>query len=297
MEQDIVKDYQEGMTWENLCKKYGVNTYKIHKVLYKNGIKPHRDLGWSIERQNVLKDMYLRNCTYEEMRNALNSKDATINYWVKKLNLPMRGSGRNNVYKNPFLEDSPERDYWLGYLFADGHIGQNRIELCTKELNVVKAFNNFCENICKVYNRLYTIKTGEVRTMYRVFIQSIDLYKWFRDTYNIDSVKHHNLNPNISLNWNILKGYFDGDGSAHKKGGWTITSSSIKWINRCKNFLEKHKIKCTINTYKECYKLNVWTKKDLCILVPLLYKDNTFYLQYKYDRLEPYMSNHILQTE
>lgn len=297
MEQDIVKDYQKGMTWGDLCKKYNVNTYKIHKILYKNGIKPHRDLGWSAEKQDILRDMYLRNCTYKEMRNALDSKDATINYWVKKLNLPMRGSGRNNVYKNPFLENSSERDYWLGYLFADGHIGQNHIELCTKEWDVVKAFNDFCGNICKVYSRPYTIKTGEVRIIYRVLIQSIDLYKWFRDTYNIDSVKHHNLNPNISLNWNILKGYFDGDGNAHKNGGWTITSCSIIWIDRCKKFLENNGIRCTLNTYKNCYKLSVWTKEHLRILIPLLYKDKTFHLQYKYERLEPYMSNHILQTE
>lgn len=151
--------------------------YTIHTILKKNGIKPNRDRGWSEERKDLLRDMYLRNCTYKEMREALNSKDATINYWVKKMNLPMRGSGRNNVYKNPFLENTTDRDYWLGYLFADGHIGQNHIELSTKEIDVVEAFNQFCGNICKIYKRPYTIKSGEVRTMYRVYIQSIDLYK------------------------------------------------------------------------------------------------------------------------
>lgn len=297
MEHSIVEDYQKGMTWKDLCVKYGISTYKIHKVLYKYGIKPHRDLGWSIGKQTTLKNMYLSNCTYQEMREALDTKDATINYWVKKLGLPMRGSGRNNAYRNPFQEDSPERDYWLGYLFADGHIGQNHIELCSKEIDVINAFNSFCGGICKIYSRPYTIKSGEIRTMYRALIISIDLYKWFRDTYDIDSVKHHNLNPNVELNWNILKGYFDGDGNAHKNGGWTITSCSTSWINRCKDFIEKHGIRCTLNTYKNCYKLSVWTKKDLYTLIPLLYKDNTFHLQYKYDRLEPYMSNHILQTE
>lgn len=73
--------------------------------------------------------------------------------------------------------------------------------------------------------------------MYRSYIQSIDLYKWFRDTFSIDSKKHHTLDPSIEINWNILKGYFDGDGNAHKNGGWTITSSSIRWINRCAKFL------------------------------------------------------------
>lgn len=293
MNNKIIEDYQAGMKWNDICEKYNTTLYQIHKILHRNGIKPSRDMGWSEERKATLRDMYLRNCTYEEMRNALNSKDATINYWVKKLKLPMRGSGRNNVYDNPFLASSPERDYWLGYLFADGHIGQNHIELFTKEIEVANAFNNFCGGICKIYNRPYKIKTGEVRVMYRVSIQSVDMYKWFVSTYKIDSKKHHTLNPDIDLNWNILRGYFDGNGNAHKNGGWTITSCSIDWINRCAEFLNKNGVRTTINTYRDCYKLNVWTKEHLYILVPLMYKDKTFHLQYKYNRLEPYMSNHI----
>lgn len=293
MDNKIIDDYQAGMKWNDICEKHNTTLYQIHKILHRNGIKPSRDMGWSEDRKALLKDMYLRNCTYEEMRNALGSKDATINYWVKKLNLPMRGSGRNNVYKNPFLVDSPERDYWLGYLFADGHIGQNHIELSTKEIDVVNAFNEFCGGICKIYKRPYTIKSGETRIMYRVYIQSIDIYKWFVDTYKVDSKKHHTLNPDIKLNWNILRGYFDGDGNAHKNGGWTITSCSLAWINRCAKFLSENGVRTTLNTYKDCYKLSVWTKEHLHILVPLLYKDKGFYLQYKYNRLEPYMSNHI----
>lgn len=297
MEQDLIRDYQNGMKWNDLCSKYKVSTYRIHKILHKNGIIPQRDFSWSKGKQELLRDMYLRNCTYSEMREALNSKDATINYWVKKLGLPMRGSGRNNVYNNPFLEQSPERDYWLGYLFADGHIGQNHIELTSKEESVVEAFNKFCGGICRIYKRPYTIKSGEVRIMYRCYIQSVDLYRWFKNTYKIDSKKHHTLNPDIEINWDILRGYFDGDGNAHKNGGWTITSCSKAWIDRCQKFLSDNDIRSTINTYKNCYKLSVWTIKHLHRLVPLLYQSGTFYLQYKYDRLEPYMSNHIVKTE
>lgn len=297
MEQELIRDYQDGMKWNDLCSKYGVSTYRIHKILHKNGIIPQRDFSWSKERQELLRDMYLRNCTYSEMREALNSKDATINYWVKKLGLPMRGSGRNNVYDNPFLEQSPERDYWLGYLFADGHIGQNHIELTSKEKSVVEAFNSFCGGICRVYKRPYTIKSGETRIMYRCYIQSVDLYRWFKDTYKVESKKHHTLNPDIEINWDILRGYFDGDGNAHRKGGWTITSCSKVWIDRCQSFLNNNGIRSTINTYKNCYKLSVWTTENLYKLVPLLYQNNTFHLQYKYDRLEPYMSNHIVKTE
>lgn len=257
MDNKVIKDYQAGMKWDDICKKYNITLYLVHKILHRNGIKPNRDMGWSKEKQATLRDMYLRNCTYEEMRTALKSKDATINYWVKKLNLPMRGSGRNNIYDNPFLENSPERDYWIGYLFADGHIGQNHIELSTKEIEIANAFNKFCGGICKIYKRPYKIKSGETRILYRIYIQSIDMYKWFVDKYKVDSKKHHTLDPNIDLNWNILRGYFDGDGNAHKNGGWTITSCSFNWIKRCSEFLHNHGIRTTINSYRDCYKLSV----------------------------------------
>lgn len=113
------------MKWNDLCTKYNTNLHTIHKILKNNGITPCRDFGWSEEKKQLLIKMYMDNATYPEMYATLNCKGGTLTYWVHKLNLPMRGSGRNNVYKNPFLEQSHERDYWLGYIFADGHVDRN----------------------------------------------------------------------------------------------------------------------------------------------------------------------------
>ena len=295
-EQQIIEDYLNYMSWEELQKKYRTNSKTIYKILSKHDIgkRPIKQSNsWSIEKQELLREMYMRNCTYPEMYEALDCKGGTLTYWVRKLGLPMRGSGRYNIYKNPFINITPERDYWLGYLFADGHIGQNHIELCSKEESVANAFNEFCYNQCKIYKKPYITLAGETRTIYRVMLQSIDLYRWFVETYKVDSKKHHTLNPDIELNWNIVKGYFDGDGNAHKNGGWTITSCSKKWIDKVKDFLTENDIYSSINEYKKCYKLSVWRKEELHKLVPLMYRDDTFCLEYKYKRLEPYGSNFI----
>ena len=135
-----IQDYLDGMSWAELQSKYKCNSKKIYKLLEENNIprrKPLNKNRWSEEKLSLLKDMYLRNCTYQEMYEALDCKGGTLTYWVKYLGLPMRGSGRNNVLENPFLENTSERDYWLGYLFADGHIGQNNIRLFSKELSIV----------------------------------------------------------------------------------------------------------------------------------------------------------------
>ena len=296
--ENVIKDYLEGMSWSNLQHKYSCSSRKIYKILNNNNIpkrKPINKYRWSKEKQELLKNMYLQNCTYKEMYNALDCKGGTLTYWVHQLGLPMRGSGRNKSIKNPFLINTPERDYWLGYLFADGHIGQGSIRLFSKEEIVIKAFDDFCNNQCNFYKRNYVTKNGETKTIYQAILTSVDIQRWFSKKYSICSNKKYTLNPSITLNWNILKGYFDGDGNAHRNGGWTITTGSKIWAERVRQFLENNGIYSSINEYKNCYKTNVWRKEELYKLVPKLYQSNTFYLQYKYDRLEPYMSNHIMK--
>ena len=70
-------------------------------------------------------------------------------------------------------------------------------------------------------------------------IYSVELSEWFMNEFNIDSTKHHNLNPSININWDIIRGYFDGDGSAHKIRGFTLNSSSVLWINRLHDFIKE----------------------------------------------------------
>lgn len=254
------------MTWNSLCEKYCTNTNTIHKILKKAGIIPNRDFGWSKEKKELLKTMYLNNATYQEMYKALKCKGGTLTYWVHKLNLPMRGSGRNNVFDNPFLQQSPERDYWLGYLFADGHIdSHNGISLTSHEIEPIEAFNAFTGNICSINHCNYALKNGEFHTMHKATIVSRTMAKWFMQTFNVSPKKAHNLNPNIELNWDIVRGFFDGDGWAgnpdNNKAGWTITSNSETWITRLYNFLTKHGIYANINTYADgCQKVCVYRK-------------------------------------
>lgn len=293
-----IQDYLNGMSWAELQSKYKCNSKKIYKLLEENNVprrKPLNKNRWSEEKLSLLKDMYLRNCTYQEMYDALDCKGGTLTYWVKYLGLPMRGSGRNNILENPFIENNSDRDYWLGYLFADGHIGQNNIGLFSKEKYVIDEFNKFCKGQCKVYSRNYSTKDGSIKTMYSATLISKDLQRWFSDTYNIEGDKRYTLNPTIDINWDILRGYFDGDGNAHKDGGWTITSGSREWVDRVHKFLSENDIYSSINEYKNCYKLSVWRKEELNKLIPQLYNTKTFYLKYKFDRLEPYMSNHIVK--
>lgn len=302
--QELILDYKNGMTWNSLCKKYQTNTNTIYMIFHKNNISNTRiqNSSWSAEKQNLFKKMYLSNCTYNEMYKALNCKGGTLTYWVHKLNLPMRGSGRNNTLENKFIERTPESDYWLGYIFADGHINcSNRqyiIQLASEKSYVISKFKKWYDSN-KVHENSweYTLKDGSTKRMYTASINSKSITSWFHNNLNIAAKKHHNLNPNISITWDIIRGYFDGDGSA-SKGEWQLKSCSKVWLERIQRFLLQYNIESKLKqSYLDCWGLYIYDKENLKKIVPLMYKNKYYCHEYKYKLLEPYDSNVIVQTE
>ena len=300
--QALIEDYKNGMTWDGLCLKYKTNTNTIHKIFLKNKVEKTRvqDSSWSKEKQELCKKMYLDNCTYQEMYEALNCKGGTLTYWIHKLDLPMRGSGRNNVYPNKFLEHTPESDYWLGYIFADGHIsyyirekGTNHysVEIASEKKYVIDRFIAWYDNLPSFYEQPYTLKNGVVKTIYKASLHSKNLAYWFKEEMKLDSVKHHNLNPPIDLNWDIIRGYFDGDGSS-AKAEWQLKSCSKVWLERIQEFLKSYGISSMLKqSYLDCWGLFVYDKENVRKLVPLMYKHNYYCHDYKYLNFEPLFSN------
>ena len=206
---------------------------------------------------------------------------------LKDNNITLIGSGRRNNYPNVFKHKSNQTDYWLGYIFADGHLSYKRrsyfIYLSSVQKEVINAFNSFTLNNCKIYEDIYETSKG-INSCYKAILYDKDIAFYFKNVIGIDENKVRNLNPNIELNWDIIRGFFDGDGSAHKVRGWSITSSSLIWILRIKNFLLKEGIsKIKINKYLNAYKVCVWDKEELKILIPKMYAntENTFYNQNK----------------
>lgn len=236
--------------------------------------------------------MYEEGIPNKEIGDYFGIKSNTVCYWAKKLGCKMRGSGKRNKFHNPFEKASPERDYWLGYLFADGHVHRGVIDLYSTDKEVIDSYQKFIGNIGTLTSESYQVQSGETHTIFKHHIYSVELSEWFMNEFNIDSTKHHNLNPSININWDIIRGYFDGDGSAHKIRGFSLNSSSVLWINRLHDFIkEELNIEAKVNQYLECYKLCVWSKEDLFKLIPKLYQNNTFCIERKKIRFEPFISN------
>ena len=186
-------------------------------------------------------------------------------------------------YNNPFEINSPERDYWLGWILSDGCIVKDTthayVYLACLDLDILLKFKEFCGSRAKLNKFKYiTPKSKETKIMYKVVINSQELVAFFANNYGICGKKSSTMNPPIDINWNILRGVFDGDGSFKK--GVVLTSNSEQWINKIKAFYDSLHIHYTCPQDK-AYRLSVYRKEDIKRIYHYLYDNQTLYLDRK----------------
>lgn len=205
----------------------------------------------------------------------------SLYYYLKKNNIPKRGYTIH--YNNPFIIDSPERDYWLGWIFSDGSVCSkertNFIYLACLDNDILLKFKEFCGDRAKLNKFTYiTPVTKKKKTMYKVVINSKELVDYFHHTYGILGKKSSTLCPNIEINWDLLRGVLDGDGSFKK--GVVLTSCSKNWIDKIVSFYDKFNLHYTI-TKDSAYRLAIYRKEDIKRMYHYLYDNASIYLKRK----------------
>lgn len=189
---------------------------------------------------------------------------------------------------NPFEKMDSESRYWIGYIFADGHLVNNdrqySISLFSKDEDIMNKFKEFIGEKA----RLYVRPTGLIQVVYN----SKPTTQWFMSTFNIPQDKALTLNPSIDIDWDIIHGYFDGDGCIRRsksKGKWNryeakFTTGSLIWANRLIEFLNSEGIKTNLKKKRNAYDINIYGKASLFFLFSKMYESNTSKLEYKYQQ-------------
>lgn len=197
--------------------------------------------------------------------------------------------------ENSFECMSPEAKYWIGYIFADGHLVYSKraysISLYSKDKDIMLKFKNFIGDKAKIYQR----PTGIMQVIYN----SKPVTQWFMSTFNIPERKALVLDPSIDIDWDLLHGYFDGDGSVRMtkyRHRWNryeakFTTGSEIWAKRINQFLEKEGIKSSIKIKGNAYDVNISGKASLYYLYTKMYASNTSRLEYKYNTFVALFSN------
>lgn len=137
----------------------------------------------------------------------------TLTKWVRESGMHINIDGKNRINTHTFEKiDTEEKAYWLGFLFADGNVGKNRIELSlalkdTAHLEKFKKFMTWDGDI-KIDN-----KVGRCRMYFCDKKMAEDLIKLGcteRKSLTLrfpteDQIPKH-------LIYHFIRGYFDGDG-------------------------------------------------------------------------------------
>lgn len=207
---------------------------------------------------------------------------------------------KKSFNKNFFDEWNEKSAYWLGFIFADGHLSnKNGLEVCIKDKEHIEKFK------------------ADINSEHKVSTRIVSGYAYYRitihDTYLGNQLRNLGVVNNKTYYWEIpkvpdeymrhfIRGVFDGDGSFHidknteYKGGhctYSIVSYNIEVLNSLKNAIVRtsNLTEQDIHIYDNKNRvpcLNICTIKGLDEIFHYMYSDATVYLDRKYNKYLDY---------
>lgn len=250
----------------------------------------------SIDRRNKLKDEVIT--SYQELKTLklvgekLNIHAKTVARILKENNIDYKGRGyaAQKVFLNPFDNKSFEdKSYWLGFIAGDGYISKdkNLIHISAIYTEIVENYKNFigegltvtetCHGVNPIFTCTFSHKEAKEYLVKR----------------GITTKKSLTLRFNVKLNWSIIRGLFDADGS-FSQNRFKITSGSNRVIKQLEAFFNQEGFKTVIklknegSNTKDIYILG--GKEGMKILYNKLYhKEHNYKLTRKKEAIRRYI--------
>lgn len=189
-----------------------------------------------------------------------------------------RGGLNKKIDFNPFLPLTSESYYWIGFLAADGNISKRKkaaVSLSQGGNNKIHmlAYHKFLKYKPTIHysNNKITILFGNTKVS-----------NWLK-SIGIVPKKSFILNLNIDLNWDIVRGYFDGDGGFYRNDKHhtfiiKFTSGSLSFLHKLQLFLNKENISSKIiSETNSIHRLTIPAKSRYKFIY-LLYKNAETYM-------------------
>lgn len=234
-----------------------------------------------------------------EISKLLGLDRSTITYHFKKLNLKTRSVRKIDLADFKEKEGSSNFDYFIGIIATDGCIHNNTIslEFCKDNIDILHYFKEFLNNKCNI-NEHYDKKDDVM--YYKISFMNKDISKYL-ETFGITPKKSLTLKLSY-INWDVLRGIFDGDGSLSKDARslsfkFKIASGSMNFLEQIKEFLTENSIKAMIyHSSGNCFELIVQQSEDVYKIFNNMYKNTSYFLGRKYDKFGPLVEKFTRQT-
>ena len=254
-------------------------------------------IAWTNEQVAYIIDKYTKeNYSLKQLGREFCCSYGTIRKLLNKHNIDSRGNKqgypRDEFYF--YTIDTPEKAYWLGFLYADGCVHDNSYEISiniTDEEHVKKfkqAIGAVNHKITKTIDKRF--KSAKLLYAFSIKDKQLhsDLIKW--GCIPQKSLKLEKI-PNIPRDYvsHFIRGYFDGDGSLHylqSTNNFRISFIGTEsFLNDVQKELGTH-VSLQSNIAGKAFVLQVAGRKQVERILKYMYKDSSenMYLNRKYQK-------------
>ncbi|WP_242325858.1 hypothetical protein [Bacillus cereus group sp. BfR-BA-01318] len=221
-----------------------------------------------------------------------------ISKLLKQRNMSTMNLSNHTYYEDVFDKiDTEEKAYWLGLLFADGHISEYKsitaLTLQNSDKDHLKKFAKFIgvdAKVSKHSENASRVSISNKRIYDALFLKGcvnnksliLEFPKYLSDKH----VRH------------FIRGYYDGDGGPHigtQKNGKTKdllfhVTGTFSFIREIQNILDIDNKLSQESKLGNVFTLRVKGNQKPLRILDWLYKDATIFLQRKYDIYQEFKS-------
>lgn len=226
--QEIKRLYLLGMSPLEIGKKFGIFNNSVTRILKKMGV-PRNQAAQQVGTQtiNIIIDRYKNGESSEVIAKDLKINGTTVCRILKRNKIAIRPGIENkrrykiNTRIFQFI-DTPEKAYWLGFLYADGHLKTDAtlIKLLLKEddKEVLEKFSKFIYGFIKIESEQKALRSDPniVKTYLRVCVTSKEMHS---DLTNVGCMPQKTFKIRMPLKHvkkelmpHFIRGFLDGDG-------------------------------------------------------------------------------------
>ena len=305
----IQEMYTNGYSSSYIANYLNVSKPGVICRLRKLGIIRHHKaknmtvLGYSLKSyDSKIIELYKEGKSLEFIARAINLSRHSVFYRLKVNNIELRKTkGIKHTIRNPtitldyFINKVTERkddfDYFLGIFASDGNIYKNCVRIggiADENIEFLEHWCSFLDNKISIYRK---IKNGTGKYYSVVVFKNQDIADLLSNDYGITPNKTFTLELPY-INWNVVRGCFDGDGCLVKDkrcNSWKfeIVSASIKFATQLDSFYKKEGLNSHIYKEGNLYKITILKREDIKSVFSNLYKNCSYFLKRKYDKFLP----------
>lgn len=298
-------DHGNDMTYTQIADVLGLKFTQVQGFLHHRGFF-HDQHVFSNDDIQYIKD-HASDMSFSDIAKNLGYKDHQVQCKAKKLGFRKRRYTNFDYFHDI---DTPEKAYYLGYIFADGWICYNKeisnyefgMQIQSEDDYILHGLNHIFGDQYEItktppHEQIIMGRLCHVGWMSCLRVYSVNLVEDLMSHGIVLNKSHHDDFPiiNDNLFFDFLRGYIDGDGCFYKnpKNNYItikIVCNSECPLNYIKERLEQYKITSHVySPYGETsvYMLLITNQNQIKTLVNLMYHDeNIPYLTRKYDKIK-----------